>query len=189
MVGPTGGGKSTFIDLLLGFYKPLSGTIEADGRNIHEALGAWRRLIGFVPQFIVLADASIAVNVAVGMDEKEIDRERVKEVLETAQLWEFVASLPQGMDTPVGDNGMRLSGGQRQRLGIARALYRDPEIIIFDEATSALDTETEEALINALEALRGRKTLIMVAHRLSTVAKCDQRLEIGTSAASGAESR
>ena len=189
VVGPTGGGKSTFIDLLLGFYKPLAGTIEADGRNIHEALGAWRRLIGFVPQFIVLADASIAVNVAVGMDEKEIDRERVKKVLETAQLWEFVASLPQGMDTPVGDNGMRLSGGQRQRLGIARALYRDPEIIIFDEATSALDTETEEALINALEALRGRKTLIMVAHRLSTVAKCDQRLEIGTASAAGADSK
>ena len=189
VVGPTGGGKSTFIDLLLGFYEPLSGSIEADGRNIREALGAWRKLIGFVPQFIVLADASIADNVAVGMDEKEIDRERVKEVLKTAQLWEFVASLPQGMDTPVGDNGMRLSGGQRQRLGIARALYRDPEIIIFDEATSALDTETEEALINALETLRGRKTLIMVAHRLSTVAKCDQRLEIGGASAAGADSR
>ena len=189
VVGPTGGGKSTFVDLLLGLYKPLSGSIEADGRNIHEALGAWRRLIGFVPQFIVLADASIAENVAVGMDVKEIDRERVKEVLKTAQLWEFVASLPQGMDTPVGDNGMRLSGGQRQRLGIARALYRDPEIIIFDEATSALDTGTEEALINALEALRGRKTLIMVAHRLSTVAKCDQRIEIGAAPAAGGASK
>ena len=189
VVGPTGGGKSTFVDLLLGLYKPLSGSIEADGRNIHEALGAWRRLIGFVPQFIVLADASIAENVAVGMDVKEIDRERVKAVLKTAQLWEFVASLPQGMDTPVGDNGMRLSGGQRQRLGIARALYRDPEIIIFDEATSALDTETEEALINALEALRGRKTLIMVAHRLSTVAKCDQRIEIGAAPAAGGASK
>ena len=189
VVGPTGGGKSTFIDLLLGFYTPSSGSIEVDGRNIRDALGAWRRLIGFVPQFVVLADTTIAANVAVGVAEDRIDRERVREVLRTAQLLDFVDSLPLGIDTPVGDNGTRLSGGQRQRLGIARALYRDPEVIIFDEATSALDNETEQALIGAMEALRGRKTLIMVAHRLTTVAGCDQKLEIGAGASGGGESR
>ena len=115
---------------------------------------------------------------AVGVEEDKIDRNRVREVLRIAQMEEFIDTLPQGLDTVIGDNGMRLSGGQRQRLGIARALYRDPEVIIFDEATSALDTETEEALINAVETLHGSKTLIMIAHRLSTVEKCDLRVEI-----------
>ena len=178
IVGPTGGGKSTLVDLLLGFYTPDSGKILVDGKNIYDHLGAWRKLVGFVPQFIVLADASVAANVAVGVEAEKIDRARVREVLRIAQLEEFIDTLPQGIDTVIGDNGMRLSGGQRQRLGIARALYRDPEVIIFDEATSALDTETEEALINALETLHGSKTLIMVAHRLSTVEKCDLRVEI-----------
>jgi ABC-type multidrug transport system fused ATPase/permease subunit len=178
IVGPTGGGKSTLVDLLLGFYTPDGGKILVDGKNIYEHLGAWRKLVGFVPQFIVLADASVAANVAVGVEEDKIDRARVREVLRIAQMEQFIDALPQGMDTVIGDNGMRLSGGQRQRLGIARALYRDPEVIIFDEATSALDTETEEALINAVETLHGSKTLIMVAHRLSTVEKCDLRVEI-----------
>lgn len=178
IVGPTGGGKSTLVDLLLGFYTPDGGKILVDGKNIYDHLGAWRKLVGFVPQFIVLADTTVAANVAVGVEEEKIDRARVREVLRIAQLEEFIDTLPQGLDTVIGDNGMRLSGGQRQRLGIARALYRDPEVIIFDEATSALDTETEEALINAVETLHGSKTLIMVAHRLSTVEKCDLRVEI-----------
>ena len=135
-------------------------------------------MIGFVPQHIFLADDSIAANVSMGNRADKIDRDRVREVLRIAQLESFVDSLPEGMDTLIGDNGIRLSGGQRQRLGIARALYRDPEIIIFDEATSALDTETEEELIKALDGLYGQKTLIMVAHRLSTVEKCEQRIEI-----------
>ena len=178
VTGPTGGGKSTLIDLLLGLQQPQAGTISVDGKDISLAMGAWRRMIGFVPQHIFLADDSIAANVSIGSRPDKIDRDRVREVLRTAQLESFVDSLPEGMDTLVGDNGIRLSGGQRQRLGIARALYRDPEIIIFDEATSALDTETEEELIKALDGLYGQKTLIMVAHRLSTVEKCEQRIEI-----------
>ena len=149
-----------------------------DGRNINDSLGAWRKLIGFVPQRIVLADASVAANVAVGVDDEKIDRKRVREVLRIAQMENFVDSLPEGMESSIGDNGIRLSGGQRQRIGIARALYKDPEIIIFDEATSALDSETEDALISAVEKLHGAKTIIMVAHRLSTVEKCEQRIEI-----------
>ncbi|MBR7140165.1 MAG: ABC transporter ATP-binding protein [Lentisphaeria bacterium] len=182
VIGPTGGGKSTLIDLLLGLQLPSAGRITVDGRDIRSSLGAWRKLIGFVPQFIVLADDSIAANVALGCSDEERNRDRVREVLRIAQLEEFVDSLPQGMDTVIGDNGIRLSGGQRQRLGIARALYRDPEIIIFDEATSALDSETEQALIDALDGLYGEKTLIMVAHRLSTVEKCGKRIEIRGSA-------
>ena len=141
-------------------------------------MGARRKLIGFVPQFIVLADASIAENVAIGVEKEKIDVSRVRQVLRIAQLEQFADSLPEGLNTMVGENGMRLSGGQRQRLGIARALYRDPEIIIFDEATSALDNETEQALMDAVEQLHNSKTLIMVAHRLSTVEKCEQRIEI-----------
>ena len=178
VTGPTGGGKSTLIDLLLGLQLPQNGTISVDGKDISLAMGAWRRMIGFVPQHIFLADDSIAANVSMGNTADKIDRDRVREVLRIAQLESFVDSLPEGMDTLIGDNGIRLSGGQRQRLGIARALYRDPEIIIFDEATSALDTETEEELIKALDGLYGQKTLIMVAHRLSTVEKCEQRIEI-----------
>jgi len=178
IVGPTGGGKSTLVNLLLGFYRPDSGKIMVDGRNINDSLGAWRKLIGFVPQHIVLADASVAANVAVGVDDEKIDRKRVREVLRIAQMENFVDSLPEGMESSIGDNGIRLSGGQRQRIGIARALYKDPEIIIFDEATSALDSETEDALISAVEKLHGAKTIIMVAHRLSTVEKCEQRIEI-----------
>ncbi|MBR2872820.1 MAG: ATP-binding cassette domain-containing protein, partial [Lentisphaeria bacterium] len=171
-------GKSTLVNLLLGFYRPDSGKIMVDGRNINDSLGAWRKLIGFVPQRIVLADASVAANVAVGVDDEKIDRKRVREVLRIAQMENFVDSLPEGMESSIGDNGIRLSGGQRQRIGIARALYKDPEIIIFDEATSALDSETEDALISAVEKLHGAKTIIMVAHRLSTVEKCEQRIEI-----------
>ena len=176
VTGPTGGGKSTLIDLLLGLRLPGEGTITVDGKDITLSLKAWRKMIGFVPQFIVLNDDTIAANVALGVENP--DRERIAEVLRIAQLDEFVNSLPEKTETLIGDNGIRLSGGQRQRLGIARALYHDPEIIIFDEATSALDTETEKALIDALEKLYGEKTLIMVAHRLSTVEKCDQRIEI-----------
>jgi ABC-type multidrug transport system fused ATPase/permease subunit len=178
VTGPTGGGKSTFIDLLLGLQDPQKGSISVDGKDISLSIAAWRKLIGFVPQHIYLADDSIAANVALGHTGNTMDRNRVRDVLRIAQLDSFVESLPEGIDTCIGDNGIRLSGGQRQRLGIARALYRDPEIIIFDEATSALDTETEKELISALDALYGQKTLIMVAHRLSTVEKCGQRIEI-----------
>ena len=178
IIGPTGGGKSTLIDLLLGIRLPDSGAVLADGRNISTSLNAWRKIIGFVPQHIVLCDDTIAANVALGCKPEDIDYNRIREVLRIAQLEEFVNTLPEKLETMIGDNGLRLSGGQRQRLGIARALYRDPEIIIFDEATSALDSETEQALIDALDGLYGEKTLIMVAHRLSTIEKCEQRIEI-----------
>ena len=177
LTGATGSGKSTLADILLGLLEPDSGGVFSDGRNIRENLASWRSQIGFVPQHIVLFDDTVAANVAFGFAEKP-DRARVESVLRTAQLYDFVTTLPQGMDTVIGDNGVRLSGGQRQRLGIARALYGDPQLLILDEATSALDTDTEAALVQALEALRGKLTVVTIAHRLSTIEKCDLRVSL-----------
>lgn len=178
LTGVTGGGKSTIADLLLGLLKPQSGGIFADGRNIGENLASWRSRVGFVPQHIYLLDDSISANVAFGA-RGGIDAAKVAAALKTAQLSEFVASLPEGVDTVIGENGVRLSGGQRQRLGVARALYADPELLILDEATSALDDDTERALVSALDELRGKITIVTIAHRLSTIEKCDFRVSVG----------
>lgn len=172
IVGPTGAGKSTFIDLLLGLVNPSSGQICIDGKPLNPEL--WQKLIGYVPQSVYLLDESIARNVALG--EKQIDELKLHRALESAQLLEFISQLPQGVDTPVGEQGIRLSGGQRQRIAIARALYHDPQILIFDEATASLDYKTEQSLIDAVDALHGEKTIIMVAHRLRTVRHTDRVL-------------
>lgn len=173
IMGPSGAGKSTIVDILLGLLHAQEGTITCDGRNIFEDYGAWLSRIGYIPQAIYLVDESIRDNIAFGIDADRIDDERIWQVLEEAQLREFVEELPEGLDTTIGDRGVRISGGQRQRLGIARALYHDPEILVFDEATSALDGETEKAVMDAVNSFHGKKTMVIIAHRLNTIAKCD----------------
>lgn len=177
-VGESGAGKSTLADLILGILFPDEGKITIDGVDIHRIPGLWSRLIGYVPQSIYLADASICKNVAFGIEEGEIDESRVNVALEEANLLDFVCSLPEGIHTEVGDRGVRLSGGQRQRIGIARALYHGPEILILDEATSALDNETEKSVMEAVDSLHGKMTLIIIAHRLTTIKNCDTIYEI-----------
>lgn len=173
LVGATGSGKSSMLNLILGFLRPQQGSILVDGRDIQENLPAWQQQIGLVPQQIFLLDASIRENVAFGVPRAQVDEAALQRALQTAQLQEFVASLPEGLDTCVGEGGIRLSGGQRQRIGIARALYRNPPLLVFDEATAALDSLTEEAMSAAMQELRGKHTLIIVAHRLSTVKNAD----------------
>jgi ABC-type multidrug transport system fused ATPase/permease subunit len=173
-VGPSGAGKTTAVDLLLGLYEPSAGEIQVDGRNIHAHLRAWQRNIGYVPQQIYLSDASIRDNVAFALPADAIDDQAVWRALAMAQLDEFVRGLSHGLDTMVGERGARLSGGQRQRIGIARALYHDPQVLVLDEATAALDNETEAAFIDSIRSLAGRKTIIFIAHRLSTVMHCDR---------------
>jgi ATP-binding cassette subfamily C protein len=174
IVGATGSGKSTLLDLLLGLLTPTSGRITVDGRDIRAGLRSWQRRIGYVPQTAFLIDDSLRRNVAFGLADAQIDERRVESAVRMAQLSEVAAALPQKLDTVIGERGVRLSGGQRQRVAIARALYTQPEVLVFDEATSALDTQTERELIAAIDALRGAKTLIVVAHRLSTVRRCDR---------------
>lgn len=175
IVGGTGAGKTTAVDLLLGLLEPSKGTLEVDGTPITQLnLPHWQAALGYVPQSIFLADTSIAENIALGIPPSKIDHEAVQRAASQAQLHEFITtSLPQGYATTVGERGVRLSGGQRQRIGIARALYHDPAVLVFDEATSALDNATEAAVLEAVRALRGAKTIIMIAHRLTTVAGCD----------------
>ena len=181
IVGSSGSGKSTLVDLLLGLLTPEAGRIEADGRDIRDDLRGWRSQIGYVPQSIYLTDDSLRRNVAFGVPDAQIDDAAVARALAFAQLDAFVAAQPEGVHTFVGERGVRLSGGQRQRIGIARALYHDPPILVLDEATSALDVATEAEVMKAVDALQGRKTIIIVAHRLSTVEQCDRlcRLESG----------
>jgi len=174
VVGPSGAGKSTLIDLLLGLLEPTAGRITVDGRDITSAMRSWRRHIGYVPQEPFILDDTIRRNVAFGVADTEIDDGRVGAALRLAQLADVVMGLPHGLDTMLGERGTRLSGGQKQRVAIARALYHEPEVLIFDEATSALDTPTERELIAALEALHGVKTLVVIAHRLTTVRRCDR---------------
>jgi ATP-binding cassette, subfamily B, bacterial PglK len=186
-VGGSGAGKSTLIDVILGLLPPASGRVTVDGRDIQDNLRSWQDSIGYVSQSIYLCDDSIRRNVAFGVREQDIDNAAVKRALKAAQLDTFVDSLPAGGNTFVGERGVRLSGGQRQRIGIARALYHDPKVLVLDEATSALDTQTEQDVMAAVNALHGTKTLIIIAHRLSTVAGCDMlyRLDNGRVVQSG----
>lgn len=181
IVGGSGAGKTTVVDIILGLLKLKSGTIYADGVNVMEHYREWLKNIGYIPQMISLLDADIRKNVAFGVKEEEIDDEKLWYALKEAQLDEFVKSLPDGVYTGVGERGIRISGGQRQRIGIARALYNDPEVLILDEATSALDNDTEAAIMDSINRLHGRKTMIIIAHRLQTIEKCDEvyRVENG----------
>lgn len=173
IMGPSGAGKSTIVDILLGLLRIREGSITCDGVNIFDNYPAWLAQIGYIPQSIYLIDESIRNNIAFGIAEEEIDDNRIWQALEEAQLKEFIKGLPEGLDTAIGDRGIRISGGQRQRLGIARALYHNPEILVFDEATSALDNETEAAVMEAINSFHGRKTMVIIAHRLNTIEKCD----------------
>ena len=172
IVGTTGSGKTTIVDILLGLLKPEGGRILADGRDISENMRGWLANVGYIPQMIYMLDDTIAGNVCFGAANR--DENRIWEVLREAHLDGFVRSLPEGLDTQIGERGIRISGGQRQRIGIARALYNDPEVLILDEATSALDNDTEAAIMESINALHGRKTLVIIAHRLETIKKCDE---------------
>lgn len=178
LIGASGVGKTTLSDLILGLYSPQSGKITMDGTDIEEIGDNWHRITGYVPQSVYLSDASIRRNVAFGIEEDKIDDDKVWKALEMAQLKPFVEELKEGLDTRIGEWGVKFSGGQRQRVAIARALYSDPDVLIMDEATAALDNETEKAVMESIEALQGLKTLVIVAHRLTTVKKCDEIYEI-----------
>jgi len=180
-VGLSGSGKSTLVDVILGLLAPSSGEVLADGKDIRHSLRSWQSQIGYVPQSIYLTDDTLRRNIAFGLSGQQIDDVAIKRAIDAAQLTEFVAGLPQGLETMVGERGVRLSGGQRQRIGIARALYHDPAILVLDEATSALDTETERGVMRAVSALQGHKTVLIVTHRMSTVEQCSRvyRLECG----------
>ncbi len=174
LIGTSGGGKSTAIDILLGLLTPQSGEVLVDGVDIRSDISAWQKKIGYIPQPVYLYDDTIRRNVAFGLPDEEIDDGEVWRALQTAQLESHIRSLPEQLDTQVGERGVRLSGGQRQRIGIARVLYRDPEILVLDEATSGLDNETEAEIARAISAFSGSKTLVIVAHKLSTVRNCDR---------------
>lgn len=177
-VGASGAGKSTLIDIILGVLPIEKGKILIDGQDINTNLSSWHSIIGYIPQTIYLMDDSIRNNVALGVPENEISDDELWKALEEAQIADFVRSLPNGIYTEIGDRGVRISGGQRQRLGIARALYHKPEVLIFDEATSALDNDTEEALMEAINSLKGRRTMLIIAHRLHTIENCDVIYEV-----------
>lgn len=178
-IGSSGAGKTTMVDIMLGLLVPQKGVIMADNINVHEKPKTFHAQVGYIPQVIYLSDDTIRNNIAFGVNEKEIDEKAVLAAMEKAQLTEFVENLPHGLDTIVGDRGVRLSGGQRQRIGIARALYHDPEILVLDEATSALDNETESAVMEAIDKLQGTKTMIIIAHRLTTIRNVDIIYEVG----------
>ena len=180
-IGTSGSGKSTLVDIILGLLLPNEGMVKIDGHDIQPMLRQWQGHIGYVPQFIYLTDDTLRRNIAFGLTDEEIDDKAVKRAIKAAQLDEFVISLPDAEETIVGERGVRLSGGQRQRIGIARALYHNPQVLVLDEATSALDSVTENGIMNAIMALHGEKTIIIIAHRLSTVEQCDKlyRLDQG----------
>lgn len=178
LIGSSGAGKTTLADILLGLLQPVKGTILVDGKNIYDNMDAWHHMLGYIPQTIYLSDDTIRNNIAFGIREEDIDDDAINEALKKAQLYDFVQTLDKGLDTFVGDRGVRLSGGQRQRIGIARALYYNPEILILDEATSALDNETETAVMEAIESLKGMKTMVIIAHRLTTLKNADVIYEV-----------
>ncbi len=178
-IGQSGAGKTTLADIILGVLEPTGGQVLADDVSIDAKLEEWHNAIGYIPQNIYLMDDTIARNVAFGLSDEEIDMNRLERACERAQLSDTLKELPDGLNTIVGEHGVRFSGGQRQRIGIARALYNEPEILILDEATSALDNETEAAVMEAIDALHGEMTLIVIAHRLSTIKNCDYVYKIG----------
>lgn len=173
-IGKSGAGKTTLVDLILGILLPGNGDIQVDGKSIYSNLKSWRKLIGYMPQSVYVIDDSIIKNVALGVQERDIDFERLSQCIRSAQLEDVVASLPDGIHTKLGERGVRLSGGQRQRVGIARALYHGSDILVLDEATSALDTETEELITESIRSLSHERTIIVIAHRLSTIKYCDK---------------
>ena len=181
IVGTTGAGKSTVVDILLGLLKMQGGAVCADDVDINTDYHGWLKNVGYIPQMIFMLDDTIRRNVAFGVSDENINEERVWEVLKEAQLDEFIRTLPEGLDTTIGERGIRLSGGQRQRIGIARSLYNNPDVLIMDEATSALDNDTEAAIIESVNRLHGKKTLVIIAHRLQTIENCDMiyRVEDG----------
>ena len=177
-IGASGAGKTTLADVILGLMRPQEGQVFIDGIDVYTIPKQWSRIIGYVPQVVYLTDESIKNNVAFGIPDNEIDEAMIWNALEQAQLKTFVEQLPEKLETRVGERGVKFSGGQRQRVAIARALYCNPEILVLDEATSALDNETEKAVMESIDALQGKKTLIIVAHRLSTIMNCDSVYEI-----------
>ena len=183
-VGETGSGKSTLIDLILGLHSPTEGSIEIDGVPLHRNnIQAWQASIGYVPQDIFLIDDTVAKNIALGLNEEEIDFDHLRQVCDTAQILSFIEEeLEAGFSTQVGERGIRLSGGQRQRIALARALYHNPSVVILDEATSALDNKTEEALVTAINSLKESLTLIVIAHRLTTIQECDTIYDLSKNA-------
>ena len=177
IVGPSGAGKTTFVDILLGLLAPNKVKISVDGKNIYDDIRTWQANLAYVPQSIYLIDGTIRENIALGVDEKEINDALINKVLQMAELYDFVQELPAGIDTTVGERGVKLSGGQRQRIGIARALYYQPQVLVLDEATSALDNETEKSITDTILKLKGQITIIAVAHRLTTLAQCDFKVK------------
>lgn len=178
LIGASGSGKSTLVDLMMGLLQPISGEISIDGHNIHQNIKSWQSKIGYVPQTIYLMDDTIRRNIAFGIDAAAINEQALADAIKAAQLNDFIENLGLGLDTIVGEHGIKLSGGQRQRIGIARALYHNPEILILDEATSALDVKTESDVMAAIDALHGQKTIIIITHRITTVENCDQLYEL-----------
>ena len=177
-VGESGSGKTTLVDIIIGLLKPSSGSVAVDGQNIEDNLPAWQRQIGYVPQQVFLTDDTLRNNIAYFVPEDEISEDAVATAVQSAQLGDLVQQLPNGLDTLIGENGVRLSGGQRQRIGIARALYRNPSVIVLDEATSALDSKTEAAVMACIQSMRSEKTILIVSHRMSFIEYCNQVFEI-----------
>ncbi len=178
LIGASGAGKTTLVDIILGLLEPQDGCIQVDGADIREHMSSWHKSIGYIPQSIYLLDDTIKANIAFGVEEEKTDEKALMKALREAQLEKFVSTLPDGLNTQVGEQGVKLSGGQRQRIGIARALYRNPQLLILDEATSALDNETEQEVMAAIDGLHGQRTVIIIAHRLTTIKNCDVIYEV-----------
>ncbi len=178
LIGESGAGKTTLADVILGLLVPQKGSVSVDGKSIYDRKTNWHKMVGYVPQSVFLIDDTIRNNILFGIDEKDADENQIERAIQQAQLSEFVSKQEMGLDTILGERGIKISGGQRQRIAIARALYYDPDILVLDEATSALDNDTEAAVIDAINALQGQKTLVIVAHRLTTIEKCDKVYEI-----------